>query len=41
MEFKSFIKCKIVQLVYTSDVFNISNLVYNGRGIVRGPYSRL
>ena len=37
--FKSFIKYKIVLLVDGSDLFKISNLVYDGRGIVRSLYS--
>ena len=32
---------KIVHLVYTSDLFKISNLVYDGREIVRSPYSSI
>ena len=35
MEFKSIIRCQIVHLVDRSDLFKISNLVYDGRDTVR------
>ena len=41
MEFKSFIKWQNLRLVDRSDLFEISNLVYDGREIVRSLYSSL
>ena len=41
MEFKSITGCQIVHLVDRSDLFKISNLVYNGRKTVRSLYCSL
>jgi hypothetical protein len=35
VEFKSIIRCQIVHFVDRSDLFKISNLVYDGRETVR------
>jgi hypothetical protein len=41
VEFKSIIRYQIVHLVDSSDLFKISNLVYNGREIVKSLYYSL
>jgi len=41
VEFKSIIRCQIVHSVDRSDLFKISNLVYNGRETVSSLYCSL
>jgi hypothetical protein len=41
VEFKSIIRCQTVYLVHRSHLFKNSNLVYNGREIVRCLYCSL
>jgi hypothetical protein len=41
VEFKSIVRCQTVHLVDRSDLFKISNFVYNGRETVRSLYCSL
>jgi hypothetical protein len=41
VDFKSIIRCQTVRLVNRSDLFEISNLIYNGRETVRSLYCSL